>query len=62
MLFRSVRREVAELERANAEAKRRSELLETPSEIERIARARYNMVRPGEEAFTVVPRPARNGG
>ena len=36
-----------------AEAKR----LESDAEIERIARARYNLVRPGEEAYAVVPVP-----
>ena len=36
-----------------AEAKR----LESDEEIERIARARYNLVRPGEEAYAVVPVP-----
>jgi cell division protein FtsB len=31
--------------------------LRSDEEIERIARARYNLVRPGEEAYAVVPTP-----
>ena len=32
--------------------------LQRPAEIERVARHRYNMVRPGERAYSVVPPPA----
>lgn len=32
--------------------------LQSDEEIERIARARYNLVKPGEEAYSVVPVPA----
>ena len=32
--------------------------LQSDEEIERLARARYNLVKPGEEAFAVVPVPA----
>jgi len=32
--------------------------LQTPSEVERLARAQFNMVLPGEQAYNVVP-PAR---
>lgn len=32
--------------------------LATPAEIERIAREQFHMVRPGENAFAVVPAPA----
>jgi cell division protein FtsB len=31
--------------------------LSTPEEIERIAREQYNLVRPGEEAYSVLPAP-----
>jgi cell division protein FtsB len=31
--------------------------LQTPEEIERIAREQYNLVRPGEEAYSVLPAP-----
>jgi cell division protein FtsL len=40
-------------DRLEAELRR----LQTPSEIERLAREQYNMVLPGERAFTVVPAP-----
>jgi len=40
-----------------AEAKR----LESDEEIERIARARFNMVKPGEEAYAIVPVPPKPG-
>lgn len=31
--------------------------LQTPEEIERLAREQYNLVRPGEEAYAVLPAP-----
>ena len=52
----------AELRRVterNQRLERRVWLLRTPQEIERIAREKYNLVRPGEEAFAILPpRPA----
>ena len=33
------------------------EKLGTPEEIERLAREEYNLVRPGEEAYSVLPAP-----
>ena len=41
----------------DAEAKR----LESDAEIERIARARFNLVKPGEEAYAVVAVPPKPG-
>jgi cell division protein FtsB len=41
----------------DAEAKR----LESDEEIERIARARFNLVKPGEEAYAIVPVPPKPG-
>jgi cell division protein FtsB len=35
----------------------RIDRLETPEEIERIAREQYNLVFPGEEAYAVLPAP-----
>ena len=35
----------------------RIERLETPEEIERLAREQYNLVFPGEEAYAVLPAP-----
>ncbi|MGH2686888.1 MAG: FtsB family cell division protein [Actinomycetota bacterium] len=45
------------LRRENALLEQRISLLRTDSEIERIAREEYNLVRPGEEAFAVLPPP-----
>lgn len=39
----------------NAKLDRRAERLTSDAEVERIARDRYNMVRPGEQAWAVVP-------
>jgi cell division protein FtsB len=36
---------------------RRIEELQTPGAIERVAREQYNLVRPGEEAYAVLPAP-----
>jgi Septum formation initiator len=41
--------------RLETEAKR----LESDEEIERIARARFNLVKPGEEAYAIVPVPPK---
>jgi cell division protein FtsB len=35
----------------------RVEALSTPEEIERLAREQYNLVHPGEEAYSVLPAP-----
>lgn len=43
--------------RLEMEAKR----LESDEEIERIARARFNLVKPGEEAYAIVPVPPKPG-
>ena len=43
--------------RLEAETKR----LESDEEIERIARARFNLVKPGEEAYAIVPVPPKPG-
>jgi cell division protein FtsB len=43
--------------RLEVEAKR----LESDEEIERIARARFNLVKPGEEAYAIVPVPPNPG-
>jgi cell division protein FtsL len=46
------------LQRENARLEERVATLRTDAEIERIAREQYNLVRPGEEAFAVLPPPA----
>ena len=50
----------AELEALDAQVEQletRVAALDTPEEIERIARRRFNMVRPGEEPYGVLPVP-----
>jgi Septum formation initiator len=41
----------------NASYEEQIERLQTPEEIERLAREQYNLVRPGEEAYAVLPAP-----
>lgn len=49
--------QLAVLEEQNDELDRRADLLRSDAEIERLARERYNLVRPGEEAYAVLPPP-----
>jgi cell division protein FtsB len=42
----------------NAELQARAQKLQTDAEIERLARERYNLVKPGEEAYAVLPPPS----
>lgn len=51
------RRDLSVLDTQNRKLQRDASRLLTPGEIERLARARFNMVRPGEEAYSVVPAP-----
>lgn len=41
----------------NARLDQRVQALNTDAEIERLARERYNLVRPGEEAYALLPPP-----
>ncbi len=41
----------------NDELAARARSLDTDAEIERLAREQYNMVRPGEEAYAILPPP-----
>lgn len=50
-------RRVAVLSSQNAQLARRVTLLNTDAEIERLAREQYNLVRPGEEAYAILPSP-----
>jgi cell division protein FtsB len=50
-----VRHELDTLERQNEILQREANRLQTPAEIERLARARFHMIRPGEQAYDVVP-------
>ena len=46
------------LQRENELLEQRITVLKTDAEVERIAREQYNLVRPGEEAYAVLPAPA----
>ncbi len=45
------------LQAENARMTRESKKLSTDSEIERLAREKYGLVKPGERAFVVLPAP-----
>jgi len=50
--------ELTDLEQANRALERRIRRLQTPEEIERIAREQYGLVRPGEVAYAILPAAA----
>jgi cell division protein FtsL len=50
----SARKAVAALKVQNDQLERQAKRLQTPSEIERLAREQFNMVLPGEQAYTVL--------
>ncbi len=50
--------ELADMAAQNRRLEDRVRLLQTDAEIERLAREQYNLVRPGEEAYAVLPPPA----
>lgn len=52
--------ELADLGAVNEALTRRAALLETPDEIERIAREDYNLVRPTDESYVVLLPPAED--
>ena len=47
--------QVADLEGSNQELRERAAQLQTDEEIERLARLQYHLVRPGEEAYVILP-------
>jgi cell division protein FtsB len=53
----AARSEVEDLRVSNRELEERIAVLQTDAEIERIARKDHGMVKPGEEAYAVLPRP-----
>jgi cell division protein FtsB len=53
----AARRDVAVLREQNEKLAREASLLQSPEEIERLARTQLHWVFPGEEAFTVIPAP-----
>ncbi|HEX7165365.1 MAG TPA: septum formation initiator family protein [Acidimicrobiales bacterium] len=48
---------VAVLDRENQRLAARVTELQTDAEIERLAREQYNLVKPGEEAYAILPAP-----
>ena len=48
---------IAVLSRTNDSLGQRVETLHTDAEVERLAREQYNLVRPGEEAYAILPAP-----
>ena len=52
---RTARHSVEVLRAQNAQLAREAKRLQTPAEIERLARSQFNMVFPGEQAYNVVP-------
>ncbi len=48
---------VREMAAQNRRLEDQARLLQTDAEIERLAREDYNLVRPGEEAFAILPGP-----
>jgi cell division protein FtsL len=49
--------QLAVLDNENAKLDQESADLNTDSRIEQLARERYNLVRPGEEAYAILPAP-----
>ena len=54
----SAEEKLAVLTAENGKLDDRVEQLHTDTEIERLAREQYNLVRPGEEAYAILPGPA----
>jgi len=55
---REVAARIADLTTRNRDLQAQADLLNSPAEIERLARQHYDLVRPGEEIFAIVsPQP-----
>lgn len=50
-------RQIDVLRSENDKLTQKADELNTDSEIEKLARERYNLVRPGEEAYAILPAP-----
>jgi cell division protein FtsB len=59
--LRAVHRTLALFQQQNGHLEAEAKRLQSDEEIERIARARFNLVKPGEEAYAVVPVPPKPG-
>jgi cell division protein FtsB len=54
----SAERRLAVLQAENAKLSARVAALQTPDEVERVAREQYNLAHPGEKVLSVLPAPA----
>jgi cell division protein FtsB len=54
----SAERRLAVLQEENAKLSARVAALQTPEEVERVARDQYNLANPGEKVLSVLPAPA----
>jgi len=54
----SAERRLAVLQEENAKLSARVAALQTPEEVERVAREQYNLAHPGEKVLSVLPAPA----
>jgi cell division protein FtsB len=54
----SAERRLAVLQAENAKLSARVAALQTPEEVERVAREQYNLAHPGEKVLSVLPAPA----
>ena len=45
----------------NKDLEHRAKELQSDAEVERLAREQYNLVKPGEQAYAVLPPPAEHG-
>ena len=54
--------ELSEIQASNAALRSEIRLLRTDAEIERIARRDFGLVRPGEEAYAILPQPVAAAG
>jgi cell division protein FtsB len=54
-------KQLSVLGQQNADLQKRARELQTDAEIERLAREQYNLVKPGEEAYAVLPPPSQAG-
>ncbi|MDQ1497522.1 MAG: hypothetical protein QOI86_862 [Actinomycetota bacterium] len=59
--LRAAHQKLALFQQQNGHLETEAKRLESDEEIERIARARFNLVKPGEEAYAIVPVPPKPG-
>jgi cell division protein FtsL len=57
--LQKAQRQLTVLDTENAKLDQAANDLNTDARVEQLARERYNLVRPGEEAFAILPAPPR---